>query len=48
MQFVRLGWYQNELIRRIIDYYDNILEKDESIEDERELWYQYFDKFAFQ
>lgn len=35
-----------DLIQRIVAYYDNILKKDDSIEDEREIWYQHYDKFA--
>ena len=35
-----------ELIERIIDHYDNILVKDESIGDEREHWYKHYCEFA--
>ena len=35
-----------EMIDRLIAYYDNILRKDDSIADERALWYQHFDRFA--
>ena len=37
---------KKELIQRIIAYYDNILEKEEVVGDERERWYKYFQKFA--
>ena len=35
-----------ELIERIIGFYDSILEKYETVGDEREMWYEFFDKFA--
>ena len=34
------------MIQRIIEYYDAILEKDESVGDDREIWYQHFEKLA--
>lgn len=37
---------KNELIIRIIHYYDNILERDEIDGDEREIYYNYFSSFA--
>jgi hypothetical protein len=39
---------KSELIRRIIQYYDNIKEKKtvEELEDERKLWFEYFEELA--
>lgn len=37
---------KSEMVDRIVGYYDSILKKDDSIEDERELWYQHYDRFA--
>jgi len=35
-----------ERIERILTHYDSLLQKDESVEDVRELWYQYFGDYA--
>jgi len=35
-----------EYVSRLVEFYDNLLEKSEDIKDERELWYEHFDKFA--
>ncbi|MEZ5277870.1 MAG: SAP domain-containing protein [Opitutaceae bacterium] len=35
-----------EMIERIIHFYDNLLQKDDSIDDERALWYEHFERFA--
>ncbi|MFX3681371.1 MAG: SAP domain-containing protein [bacterium] len=35
-----------DIISRIIQFYDQLLEKDESISDPRETWYEHFEKFA--
>lgn len=35
-----------EYISRLIEFYDNLLERSEDIKDHRELWYEHFDKFA--
>jgi hypothetical protein len=35
-----------ERIERIIGYYDKLLEKSDSVDDAREVWYQYFAEFA--
>ncbi len=37
---------KTEMINRIIEYYDNIRFKDETVGDEREHWYQVYTKFA--
>ncbi|MBI1176908.1 hypothetical protein GC207_05660 [bacterium] len=37
---------KSERIDRIVSFYDNLLEKDESLEDTREIWYQHFTEFA--
>ena len=35
-----------DIIARIIDHYDNLLEREEHAADERELWYEHFEDFA--
>ncbi len=37
---------KQELIERLIEFYDCLLEKDETISDEREIWYQFYDQFG--
>ena len=37
---------KSERISRIIEFYDNLFEKDEDLTDEREIWYKYLNEFA--
>ncbi|MFT5029732.1 MAG: hypothetical protein ACI9VS_002176 [Candidatus Binatia bacterium] len=43
---LNISGVKSEKIERIIKFYDTLLEREETGEDERAVWYKYFEKFA--
>ncbi len=43
---IQVSGTKNEIIARIIDFYDNLLSRNDALEDSREIFYEHYDKLA--